>query len=687
MFYKVSSAKRTSLIFTLVYALIICVPTNSEASFNPLKAVGDALGGVARGVGNIFGQGIAGLASPSINAFADQANRVLAENLEKADKIIGARINQVDNLLSARITQVDTILTDKLNEVDKKIGEAISRFDGIMDQKIGAVDIVATKAVQNAEDSLVSVLRFGAILVLAAALIFVVARALIMWSPRELIPPTMIASAVAAVVIAFVSALGVSYLISPPAGARVTTLEKSFKEAALAAFQHGELNDAAIYAKQLTVIDPTSVHYGALQKVAEVQRDVLYRPTTLKSVLGANELLPRVRRLEQYASDLGESASSDFFKSFISEQTSATSAMVLWQLAKDKLMEGAALCAAADALQKFTQHDKEDRKKPDYKWAPAPFTWFAYSYVRWGEVFLKGTKAKIACPEKPDFFEQVSALKPTLQDFEDRKEPPATIAHVIKFNRAATNYFAKAAPLYTAMILHDAGNQLRSGGALADPTLAGKHKQERNTLSQKITNAWNDFVGQMKADLSLTTTDIGMAAIGVPAALAIRAQQMRIDDPSKRDFPVATCKAVVKDIEDTENSPALAGKYSGDLSYGLASLYNSTKLRSLICDEQSAFDKAFYNIEKDLTTAVKAGDRDIEAQARAKIKSDVLVSLTMCVPSGVTAVNWTFHEICTEAEFEKATGTVPNISTKPFVDWLWASTEGAQSGLRYAMIR
>ena len=42
------------------------------------------------------------------------------------------------------------------------------------------------------------------------------------------------------------------------------------------------MNDATLFAKQLTVIDPTDLKYGALHKVAEIQRDIFYRPTLLR---------------------------------------------------------------------------------------------------------------------------------------------------------------------------------------------------------------------------------------------------------------------------------------------------------------------------------------------------------------------------------------------------------------------
>lgn len=685
--------RNTRLCATLCLSLmmVIVAPIEKSEAFsigNPFAAVGRALGDVARGVGNIFGQGIAGLASPTINAFSDDVNKVLAERLVQADKMLQARVAQVDEVMQKNINNLDGIIQDK-----------IQKFDALLDQKIGAVDIVATKAVQSAEDSLVAVLRFGTALVLVACIIFVLSKIIINRSARQVLSSQTVVAGMATIVIACAGALGASYLIQPPAGARVERLSQDFQKAAITAYRLGELNDAAVYAKQLTVIDPTNVAYAAFQKVAEIQRDILYRPTSLKSVPGANELLPKVRRLSQFALDPSVRSGNDPLSRFVAEQTSATSAVVLWQLSQTKGTDREALCNAADAIGEFRKDipTKDPKVVSD---RATPFTWLAYSYLRWGEISYRNASTLFKCPDGADFAATAKALDPILEAF-DGAVPPDTIAHVVIFNRAATRYFSQAAPLYTTLVVRDAAWQVTS-----DPATKAAHKSERDKIAERLIGLWSQFSIEIRNNTAVATNDIALASIGLPAALALRAQYIRDADPAARSLAQGTCASIIAELQ--ANSAAAKAKYENlrpanepaasshsDAIYRLATIFPSSKVQNMLCPDQVDFDAKLWASEKALVVAATKAIND-ETKARMELSRDpILNNLAICVAATSTTpvAPWIGHPMCSDADFGKqldsgtSTARLP-FDTKPYSDWLASDVvPNSLELVRYAMVR
>jgi hypothetical protein len=667
--------------------LLICVvfltaiPSNKSTAFhigNPFKGVERALGSVARGVGNILGQGLDGLCAPTINTFADDVNKVLAERIIQADAMIGARI-----------TQIDGLMTNKLNQFDHLLQGTIQQFDALLDQKIGAVDIVATKAVQNAEDSLIAVLRYGAALFLIFALIFVVTKLVITRSPKEALSEPFLTSGFAAIAIAAAVAVGGSYVISPPAGAQIAKLTTNFQNAATTAYRHGEMNDASIYAKQLTVIDPTSIHFAAFQKVAEIQRDILYRPTTLKSVPGANEILPQISRLQQYTNDPLIKSSNDEFSKFIVEQASATSAVVLWQLAQDKELENEALCSAADAISMF-EGSLTSKDVASVQTTATPFIWLSYSYLRWGAMVSRGSTSTASCEDKVALAKITADLEPTLAIF-DQAEPPDSIKHVVTFNRAAVTYFAQASPMYTAIVIHDTAMQVLPGAA----DIAA-HKAERDKLAERLMSLWSNFLSSTMSDPSISFSDIGIGAIGLPAALAYRAQLVRdVPGAGARHLTQPVCAAVINDVN-TLTPDQLKAKYEAihppgepaaaaqiDAIYHLALVYQSKQIRNLICSEQVAIDNSLSTTEASLTAAAKKPLAQELSDRQLIAKDGVLTSLAACKAVGTEPSPWTGHPVCSDSDFGAATP----IQTQPYTEWLASIGPLPTNNVRYAMVR
>lgn len=653
-------ARRLSLkivAFQLVCLAFLVSPTSETDAFSigdPFKAVGHALGEVARGVGGIFGQGLAGFAGPTIGAFADQANQVVAEAVAK-----------LDTMLTARLNQTDAILAKNLNDLDGRIGKRISDLDQILDQKIGAIDIVGTKLLQNTEDSFVTILRYAAILALISAIVFVAAHAVMNRKIGEIFPSPTTGAAMITAVIGALTVILASTLLTPPAGARIAKLNSDFQNAAMQAFRYAELNDAVLYSKQLTVIDPSSTGYAALQKIAEIQRDVLYRPTTLKSSTGANELLPRVRRLLQFANDL---TPSDKLSQFDQREVNATTAVVLWQLARTKQEEAAALCAAARAVQLFGDSEPSQA---------SPFIWLSYGYLRWGQMLFEGSNLGVPCPSG-DLKELLQSANKTIIRFDVEKTQPDSISHIVKFNKDAASYYREAGRLYTSMIVADAEYQFR-----IDPAKQ-KHKDQRDSFAQQLLDAWAKFAANQR-DSDASTSDVGLAAVGLPAALAARAQAILTNPaPASRLMSSAACKAII-DARATNTVASrapyekVAGTNKPDPIYALADIYPSTGIKNAICVDQIAYDAQLQALETALVAAFNT-DSANETPARKAIAARheaVISSLVSCLVERPDAGFG--RSGCSDDE-------VKQNGTRPFQEWLSGVPVRAET-MRFAMVR
>jgi hypothetical protein len=655
-------------------ALLLVVPPAQAFSIgNPFKAVGNALGSVARGVGNIFGQGLAGLAGPTISTFTDEANKLSAEIIAKVDAMAEKRINQVDAVLGNRINQIDGVMAKNIDVVDKIMGTRIADFDKLLDEKIGAVDIVATKAIQNAEDSFIRVIRYAAVLLLIAALVGLLAYLVI--TRFRTLPPDSIQIGAATTVVAALVVFGASFFLTPPAGEKIQLLAADFSKAARASYRSGELNDAVTYTKQLTVVYPTNPTYQIFHKITEVQRDLFYRPTMIKSVQGANALLPRVRRIGELVDDIGLEKQTDEFSGFLRHEASATAAIVLWQLANTREEERLALCAAADALGDLTPSPTATSDKA------TPATWLAYSYLRWSDATYLGNAAEFNCrkgKETTQFKALRAKAEGSLQAFDAAFDNrPDSIRSILFFNRESTNYFREASRLYTGLIVHDAQSMLPTTGTRTD-AIKKNHRDERDKLASLLVANWINFTEKMVNDGAVKSSDIILAATGLPAAMAIRAQRIRdLADGPPRALTQAGCADTINKLKTT----AFDGK---DPLAALGRLY-SEKVRNLLCVEQVYFDGALTAAETDLKSS-SSRDEAQEKSDQSKMaiaRAEVLTSLVTCIKENAT--NLLGHASCTTDELK----TEPLV---PFVQWLTRGPQPAPAPApppepRYAMVR
>lgn len=673
-----------------LFALVI-LGSSFDASafgFNTIFApVQKALGGVVRGVGDIFGQGVAGLSAPTVDYAAGKAQDVVSFAVAKANDAAKQRIDQVDAAMQAAIKKVDDSIAQKIVDVDQRL-----------DQKLGAADIIMTKAIQNGEDSLVATLRFGALLILVAALLFVVARMVIQTSVTSTIKTEPLCLAALAVAAAVAIAFGASYLpfLAPPAGGRIAQMESGFKNATYASLRAGEFNYASAYAKQLTVVQPTNLAYAAAYEIATMQRDLLSRPILLRSPAGAAELLPRVRHLSQLANGLADS--TDDFINFVTEEVTATAAVILWQMARTEEAQVDALCTAVTALEQFGNRTTgakaaaggKDKASASASYA-SPMLWLASGYVRWGRTLGVGKAVVAKCADETTAIEgRIAKLEPVLDRFQ-KDTPPDSIAHVVAFNDAVTRFYAIASPAYTAMLVHDA--------AILDRTTAGDlakavHRQERDGLGSIVAEAWSTYIKAINANPQISTTDVGLAVVGLPAALAIRAQILKTSEPSPsgRVLVKGDCDTVFAQVNAT---PAPLDKFTSvqRLIYNWARLYKDIVLLNAICTEQLSLDSFLRSAE---LAVVQGGTKQKEADRQERAAVLVIprvTSLTACDPARSGALpkgvpQWENHDVCQVADF--ADNKVKAMQPMTFGSWLrFGMPSGASKGDSpwYALVR
>lgn len=677
---------RSGWAIALIGLVILGSSFDASAKFgikSIISPVQKALGGVVRGVGDIFGQGVAGLSTPTIDYASGQAREVVAFAIAKANDAAKDRINQANDALQAAIKDVDATIAKRITDLDQRL-----------DQKLGAADIIMTKAIQNAEDSMVATLRFGALMVLVAALLFVVARMIMQGSVKS--EPLCVAALAVAATVGV--ALGASYLpfLAPPAGERIAKLESGFRNATYASLRAGEFNYASAYAKQLTVVQPTSLAYAAAYEVSTMQRDLLSRPALLRSSAGASELLPRVRHLSQLMNDV--SGQDDDFTGFVTEEVTATSAVILWQLARTEAAQVEALCSAIAALEQFQKRtsptntavaDKEGMvAAAGYA---SPMLWLASSYARWGRILGVGKAIVAKCADEPaGIAARIAALEPVLRGF-DNGAPPDSIAHVVAFNDAVTKFYSIASPAYTSMLVHDAAIIDRPN--LGDLAKAA-HKQERDDLGNIVLAAWTSYIKTINENPQIGTTDVGLAVVGLPAALAIRARILTTTDPgpSGRVLVKGDCDAVFAGLN--ANPPALdkftpVQKTISDW----ARLYKDNALQIAICNEQLSLDAILRGAELAVMQGGTKSKEDDRRERMSSIRNARVASLTACdpttsgpLPKGVP--QWENHEVCLAADFAPNKGKPMQPVT--FGSWLQfqqSPTASAGNLPWYALVR
>lgn len=556
-------------------------PSTLNAGF--LGDLGKAVGGFFRGVGNILGQGLAGLAQPTVEDTANQMQRVGMSLIDQADKAAGRRIDQLSEKIAAAIEQTDQIIQRQLQVLDE-----------LLSKKLGAVDIIGTKQIFTFEQSVIGIIKYASLMALATAIIVIagsyIFRRLSSQKYDELgVRPW----ATAAVVVLILSGLGAvaTALIKPPSQGKLLALRTDLITSYKYAMQLGDLSGATYYASQINVLDSSNLSSRLLVEISDLQRDLLSRPALLKTSRGSLELNARAARLDRTWDLLTEQNFTLGDLDFLPRELSATAAMIVWQTARLERDEFAAACAAANALADYVN---APNKKPE---DASPFVWTAYSYADWASIRVSNYDYQ--CDDGKKLTLKLDSIKDVVAKFATATPNPI-VQHVVGYNRAASDYYKSAARSYSKMIVAD--TQFRS------KTNKAPYQAERDKAADEISAAWGRFLDAVQQIPGAKGSNMVLALNGLPLALAQRAAVLRGSDanPASRPaFDVAACNAAANQMAGPDPAARVAGEQS---RYGQFLTLFDPGIRQFVCTEQAAEDAKIVAFETAIVvTANKTG--------------------------------------------------------------------------------
>lgn len=618
---------------------------------SPGRAISGALGDVAGGIGGILGQGLNGLAAPTIHTATEDMRKLLDEAAQKADQTGAKLIDKAQQAALISIGKAGEEYRRSFNETvvpllasaDQLVQNKIEDVDRRLDQKVGALEIVAVKSIQTAEDSFVKIVRYFAILVCIAALIFVVSYMIVTRSPRQILSSRFAVLSIATCCGTAVVLIVVSSWLSPPAGDLVKKMTVDFEKSTARAIAAGQLDQAVALSKQLTVLGPTDLRYQALHDISLIERDILSRPASYRTAFGANDLLVEVERLKEYMIN-SELAANDPISQLVRQEYSATVSVLMWQLANDSSSRDAALCAAIEAFDAAAAAAPNDQPKKDASTENAargtPFLWLARNYLRWQTklyndftVSCEGQLGKVAEYDQKRVVELIDGVLPSTS------APPSIVAHVVRYNDYATEYYATASEAYTRTVIFDLDARKRfSLKPALTPDITERIKQ-RDEAADSINTAWNKFLVAVAQDTRLKASDITLASSGFPVAFTLRANafkgaQPTIDAAGAPSFPVVppyngTCAGYAKGRLD----PAVdLNQFPPDQAINLVAEFRPN-VGIFVCAEAMAAEAALQKLEG-LLTATLHQDTGTTAKNIKSNKDEfggIMTSLAVCM--------------------------------------------------------
>ncbi|KSV76038.1 hypothetical protein N185_16450 [Sinorhizobium sp. GW3] len=687
----------------LVCLLLVLAGTDAQAFslkqfiHSPGRTISGALGEVAGGIGGILGQGLNGLASPTIHTATEDMRKLLDEAAQKADQAGTKLIDKAQQAALISIGKAGEEYRRSFNETvvpllasaDQLVQTKIEDVDRRLDQKVGALEIVAVKSIQTAEDSFVKIVRYFAILVCIAALIFVVSYMIVTRSPRQILSSRFAVLSIATCCGTAIVLILVSSWLSPPAGDLVRKMTVDFEKSAARAIAAGQLDQAVALSKQLTVLSPTDVRYQALHDISSIGRDILSRPASYRTAQGANDLLVEVERLKEYMTT-PEVGADDSISTLVRQEYNATVSVLMWQLANDSSSRDAALCAAIeafDAAAKTVSSNSLTKEATSGNGAPGtPFLWLAGNYLRWQtklyndfSVLCEGRSGKANEYDRKRVVELIDGVLPA------SSAPPSIVAHVVRYNDYATEYYATASEAYTRMVIFDLDARKRfSLKPTLSPDITDRVKR-RDEAADSINAAWTKFLAAVAQDTRLKASDITLASSGFPVAFTLRANAYKgaqpvVDAAGTPSFTVVapyngTCAGYAKGRLD----PAVdLNQFPPDQAISLVQEFRPN-VGVFVCAEAMAAEAALQKLEG-LLTATLHQDTGTTAKNIKSNKDEfggIMTSLTVCM-NLVRDPNISF-EACSDPE--KRTDLVT-----------WLLKEGSEDAgdkpwLQYAMVR
>ncbi len=670
------------LIFTItVFASISSV----QAGWNPVKDIGKAVGSVFRGVGGVFGQGLAGFAQPTITETANAIQRVADDTLAKAEatggRLIDKIVNDTNLAAEARIKQVSAVVTTQIEDVDKRVREHLAKVDEILALKLGSADIIATRQINNVELALTAVIRYASVIALiTAALAILFYFAASRWRPNvniETLGPGLAYGVVLAGVFSAI-AFGASWFLRPPSENRMDLIAEQLVASFKDSIQTDDFDSAVFFASQYSSLDAAKLAPRFLVQFADLQRDLRKRSALFTSESGSRELFARVAQI----SKTWEVVSNDLDPklTFLRYEVPATAAMIAWQNSLTVSEQLRAGCAAAGALYEFGRLVPE----PANRLAQASgYVWLSASYLHWlletDPAWVAENRGQLCNATVPaatfpnDWMAQSIAVA---QGFTANEggAPPA-IEAIFKYNILSAGFYKDVVRLYGNAVISD--NQYR---AYSKKEQIDAAKLLRNEALAAIGTRWVEYSQQLNAMPGLDKKDIVLSMAGLPLGIIARQQLMPGSD---RPEPTADAPSIVPPAPDRLGVGDLAG--CRQLFDAVATLYEPVTFEAL-CINQQVVDAQLRTFEKDLQVAF-APDNEIELRLRElaktyKTNASDMLSLTTNMVGCIEYVD-SMWVPC----------TTPGAKTSRFIDWLATPKNAAvpagvsDGALRVAMAR
>lgn len=594
----------------IIFASLFFVSTTQ--AWNPIKDIGNAVGSVFRGVGSVFGQGLAGFAQPTITEAANSFQRIADTTLAKAEasgeRLIDKLVKDADAAATQRITQVSAAMTTHIDDVDKRVRENIAEVDEMLSLKLGSADIIATRQINSVEIALTSVVRYASSIVLITAILavlfYIVASR---WKPNASIhtlgPGVVYGLGLLAVFSAI--AAGASWVLQPSSADRMDEIEKQLIAAYSDSIQTEDFDSAVFFASQYRSLEAAKLAPRFLVQFADLQRDIRKRSALFTSESGSRELFARVAQIGKTWDAV--SGDLDHNLSFLKYEVPATSAMIAWQNSLTISEQMKAGCIAAAALSEFDAQTKGVDNRLNLA---SGYIWLSASYLNWlvqtDPSWKGGGLAAICSNEIPagtlpeDWMTAAIGLGDELV-----KNPalaPPGIEAVFQYNVLSAEFYRDVLPRYADAVIGD--TQYR---AYADQAQVDVAKVSRDAALLLISERWAEYTQKIKAIPGLTKKDIVLSMSGLPLGIVARAKLMTGNDrPAPTpEIPLpgaperialtdlAVCKASFADVE---------------------GLFEPTVFETL-CLNQQTVDTSLRNFEQRLQVAFQP-DNNIEVRLK-----------------------------------------------------------------------
>ncbi|MFC3326797.1 hypothetical protein [Mesorhizobium cantuariense] len=595
---------RAFLLACLISLSLVSTVEVSKAGWNPLKDIGNAVGSVARGIGGIFGQGLAGFAGPTVTETANTFQRVANETLLRVEgtggRLIDKLVKDANVAAEARIVQVSAVLTAQIEDVDVRIREHIAKVDEVITTKLGSADIIATRQINNFEIAAMNVVRYASLVMLisvALAILFYVAAS--RWRPDMNVAklgPGLVYGVALLGLFSGIAALSTS-ILRPPSDEKLNLIGSQLVKSYGDSVHSGDLDSAVYFASQYSSLDATALAPRFLVQFADLQRDLLRRSALFTSESGTRELVARVSQIARTWETVSSEGNLPEAIAFLKYEVPATASMIAWQNASTVDAQQKAGCMAAGALAEYKLQVTDQQRQIEQA---SGYVWLAASYVNWltkTDPSWNINRIATACSRSveqeigPDGWIQTASE--VAKNFIGRpSDAPPSIAPVFMYNVESAAFYRDVVVQYSNAAVGD--TQYRAYETVEQIQAS---KAIRDSAAEAIVATWRKYAEKISKIPDLAGRDILLSSSGLPLGMVARAALIKtterpaVDPANPTVVPPAPDRVALLDL-------AACTSLYADIKV----LFAETVFETL-CVNQQAVDEKMRAFEADLQTA------------------------------------------------------------------------------------